>query len=193
MSAIPAVAFPFSASVIERLGWTLLHSLWQFALVALLVSTILAALRRSSATLRYGVLVAAMTVSAAVPIATWMILPIASDYFTRGALAAPRRLDPTAGPPIDPARRIDRPPLPDDSFTRIPPDAGPTYSAPGTLHDSVARDVRDTKRVAPSLWPRLQSSLRPWFAWIVAGWSIGVVVCSLRPCWGGVPFGVCGG
>jgi hypothetical protein len=63
---------------VERLGWVLVHSLWQFALAALLAGAIVRAMRRSSSAARYGVLVVAMAVSVAAPMATWMLQPSAS-------------------------------------------------------------------------------------------------------------------
>src|SRR5436190_21331596 len=64
-----------SETVVERLGWVLVHSLWQFALVALLAGAWVRALRRRSATTRYGVLVVAMAVSLTAPVATWLLQP----------------------------------------------------------------------------------------------------------------------
>ena len=40
----------------DRIGWVLVHSLWQFALVALLAMALHRALRRRSAITRYSVL-----------------------------------------------------------------------------------------------------------------------------------------
>ena len=60
---------------VERLGWVLVHSLWQFALMALLAGVTVQALRRRSAALRYVVLVVALVVSVAAPLATWFCLP----------------------------------------------------------------------------------------------------------------------
>ena len=42
-----------SSAIVQRLGWTLLHSVWQFALIAILLSALLAALRKRSANTRY--------------------------------------------------------------------------------------------------------------------------------------------
>ena len=55
----------------DRIGWVLVHSLWQFALVALLAIVLQRALQRRSATTRYRALLAAMFVMVAVPVATW--------------------------------------------------------------------------------------------------------------------------
>ena len=71
----------FSQSVVERLGWVLVHSLWEFALVALLAGVAVRALRRSSSSLRYGVLVVAMAMSVVAPLSTWQ--------FTASDVSAP--------------------------------------------------------------------------------------------------------
>ena len=59
---------------VERTGWVLIHSLWQFALVALLAVAVQWALRRRSAATRYGVLLAAMSIVVALPAATWFAI-----------------------------------------------------------------------------------------------------------------------
>ena len=80
---------------VEQLGWVLVHSLWQFALVALLAGVARRAMRRSSSAARYGVLVAAMTVMVVVPLATWLNSPSDSrdDLASRRALAPGHRRD----------------------------------------------------------------------------------------------------
>src|SRR5208283_5498533 len=55
----------------DRIGWMLVHSLWQFALVALLIILLRRALQRCSAVTRYGALLAALAIMAAMPVATW--------------------------------------------------------------------------------------------------------------------------
>ena len=55
-------------SLIERLGWVLVHLLWPFALVALLAGVVRRVMRRSTSATRYGVLVVAMAVMVVVPL-----------------------------------------------------------------------------------------------------------------------------
>ena len=76
MNQVLAFEWPFSELVIERLGWVLVHSFGQFALVALLAGLTVRAMRKCSATTRYGLLVVAMAVSVAAPMATWMLIEI---------------------------------------------------------------------------------------------------------------------
>lgn len=47
------IQYLFSTEIIEALGWTLVHSIWQGALVALLVSIILILMHKNSAQVRY--------------------------------------------------------------------------------------------------------------------------------------------
>ena len=60
------------SGLITSLGWTLLHSLWQIALVAALLLIALGTLRRSSAHIRYIVCVAALALSTALPVITFV-------------------------------------------------------------------------------------------------------------------------
>jgi osmotically-inducible protein OsmY len=75
MSVLLAFEWPIAEAVVERLGWVLVHSLWQFAFVALLAGVTVQALRRCSAATRYGVLVVALALVGAAPVATWIIQP----------------------------------------------------------------------------------------------------------------------
>ena len=52
---------------------------------------------------------------------------------------------------------------------------------PRQAHESPDQSVSLS---APSVLERAAAGLRPWLAWIVAVWSLGVVVCSARPALG---------
>src|SRR5262249_19423572 len=105
MNSLLAFELPFSESAIERLGWVLVHSFWQFAVVALLSAVVVRGLGRLAAEVRYGVLVGAMGVAVAAPVATWMELPgdqhdepppvVASEFELAAESAAHRRADAT--------------------------------------------------------------------------------------------------
>ncbi|MGA2257446.1 MAG: hypothetical protein ABSG53_22535, partial [Thermoguttaceae bacterium] len=56
---------------VVRLGWVLVHSLWQFALVALLMVLLQRTLLRRSATTRYGAFLAGMFIMVVMPVTTW--------------------------------------------------------------------------------------------------------------------------
>lgn len=60
--------------IIENLGWTLLHSLWQIAFVAVVLFSALQILREFSANLRYMISVLALSVSLILPVLTFSYL-----------------------------------------------------------------------------------------------------------------------
>ena len=68
------LGFLMQSSWADQIGWMLVHSLWQFALVALLAFVVQLALQRRSAIARYRALLAAMFVMVAVPITTCWLL-----------------------------------------------------------------------------------------------------------------------
>lgn len=72
----------FSPDVIERLGWVLIHSLWQFTVLTVLAAVIAAVLRRRSAAMRDGVAVIGMSLMVVAPYVTWIFVsatPMASS------------------------------------------------------------------------------------------------------------------
>ncbi len=169
---------------VEQLGWVLVHSLWQFAAVALLAAGIARVMRYSSASLRYVALVAALTAATSAPVATWLLLP---------PLATSPNLDLNA---------ITFP----GTTTSAPTDAQAVATMSNSLRGDIeglpegsdldtASGITDVTSSFPSAAPldanagltwsqELAKLLRPWLTWIVAAWSAGVVVCSVRPLWG---------
>src|SRR5579863_4441487 len=189
--------WPFSEIIVERLGWVLLHSLWQFTLVALLAGIIVRALRRTSAATRYVVLVVAMGVSVGTPIATWFLQPDAADDPASRAASAPG-LDQTSHSdpgqskePTDASSARPRLLEPTDAMTQPGPgelsDARPhrqPYAVPLAGNSLLESNPNVASPAEPSelTWSeRAQGILRPWLVWIVSGWSLGVALCSLRP------------
>jgi len=73
MSAIGAL---MNQSFVERLGWVLLHSIWQGGVVAIIFGLLRVALRRCSANIRYLTACAALLVLAGAPLATAVYGPI---------------------------------------------------------------------------------------------------------------------
>src|SRR5258708_39983182 len=68
-------AIHLSDTFIERLGWVLLHSVWLFALIALVVMVLERAMRRFSSGVRYGVFLLALGAMTLAPAATWLVMP----------------------------------------------------------------------------------------------------------------------
>ena len=67
-----------SQEIVQKLGWTLLHFVWQAAAVALLVAILLALLRKFTANLRYIVACAALGLTVLLPVATMQMVPIST-------------------------------------------------------------------------------------------------------------------
>ena len=182
MNLLRVFEWPNSESIVERLGWVLLHSLWQFSLVALLAGAVVRSLQRGSAAKRYALLVAALAVSVAAPLATWLLLPGDTQVAqASGAMTAPggptdaltnRRADatPLAGQLNMASGAIESGTSPNVTASRLPSDQLPAAStSPASSH-------------VDSTWlEAAKSALQPWLPWIVIGWSLGVVICSLRP------------
>ena len=61
--------------LVETFGWTLMHSLWELAAIAMLAGLLLIIMRRASANSRYWICCAAMALMAATPVVTlvWQI------------------------------------------------------------------------------------------------------------------------
>src|SRR5436309_11135759 len=64
-----------SAAFVERLGWVLVHSIWQFALLALAALVLQRVMQRASAATRYWVLLFALGTMMVAPVATWLAIP----------------------------------------------------------------------------------------------------------------------
>ncbi|MDB5392198.1 MAG: TonB domain/peptidase domain protein [Planctomycetaceae bacterium] len=177
-------------SLVERLGWVLVHSVWQFAIVALLVGLVIRTLRRRSAAIRYCLLVAAMALSVVAPGLTWVLQP---DDRSKSSV---NRLD---QPVIEPQSKVE---VVSDSVATLQPhdpdlsevstesgiDAANLRNLPSDNSRYLGHPPDEDQTIAPPISPRelswterVQSDLRPWLAWIVASWSLGVVIGSLRP------------
>jgi len=63
-----------SGPVVERLGWALVHSLWQGAAVAVLLALVLLVLRRATPQMRHAASLAALLVLATLPAVTFVAL-----------------------------------------------------------------------------------------------------------------------
>ena len=117
MNSLLAVQWPFSDSIVERIGWVLVHSVWQFVVLGLVAVIFLRLLRHRSSTARHGLLVFMLTAAVLAPVATWLLQPaslsqirepVAADKrpgndFASGATdfgnAVPKLLTPAAGMP----------------------------------------------------------------------------------------------
>src|SRR6185312_12816411 len=63
------------SEVVQRLGWTILHSLWEGAAVAAVLAILLALLRKHRPEVRYLLSCGAMLALLIAPVATFVLLP----------------------------------------------------------------------------------------------------------------------
>jgi hypothetical protein len=158
------------ASWAERIGWTLLHSLWQIAVIAGVYALVSFMLRKHSAKARYLLGCGSLLAMICFPVGTYLLLPdgsrpgatgpdttpVVAEFMEEGATdyplgaATPPMLEASADPPV------------------VQPDAG---LAPAPV---------DAAEVSPAA---IFSSavLRPWMPWATAVWLLGVSLLSMRP------------
>jgi beta-lactamase regulating signal transducer with metallopeptidase domain/HEAT repeat protein len=140
---------------IETIGWALVHSLWQAAVIALLAAIVFAVTSRRAPAVRYWTGLIALGAMAALPIATAMRMTSPDEIGTFEGILAPgsaQSNDLSAGEASSPA------------LLEAAAEPAPAVSA-GRPPFSVE-----------SLQP-LAASLLPW---IVAAWLVGLIVASAR-------------
>ncbi len=168
--------FQIPGSLIEQLGWLLVHSVWQFALIALVALFLGRAMRNCSAAARYGMLLLALTAMAVAPIVTMQFVAVselaaATSVEDRSAIIAPS-LSSESG------RSLDSPVTSELAESVLP--------VPRVDSDSVgtADGVGPLQFEASALltWrSMIEGRIRPWLSLIVGIWCSGVFAFALRP------------
>jgi len=161
-------AFLTDSPLVARLGWLLVHSLWQFTAVALFAALLLRLLRHASAEARYWCGLIALGAIVAAPPATWVLLPAQKLAANNGTQAA-----------------HDLPATPRMSLS-VADEPAPGLAAPGepALNLRPARPTTASPTASPpslAAWPSVEQIVSPWLPWIVLIWCGGVLVFSLRP------------
>ena len=179
----------FEDSLIDRVGWTLLHSLWQIALIAALVAVCHRLLIRRSANARYVAGCLALLAMIVVPGVTFCTLAGSEDTIGTSPLNS------TA---TDMSLRIERP-----LSSQQPPtvdhaavdskvsDIGEVNAS--SVAEAVASPLTAVNTVLPvdvpsgltaSVWHRLAMRLDRAMPTVVVCWMIGVLLLSIRPLFG---------
>ena len=138
---------------VEALGWTLIHFLWQGALVALMLALARVALKRRTANLRYLASCAAMLLMLALPVIT---------FVTLSSIAHKTRVVMT-DPPAPPKQTVKTDSLKSE-FGADSPIVGELTQSPAPT--SPRRQLRE-----------LFSGVAPW---LTSLWLAGVILLSLR-------------
>ncbi len=140
-------------NVTQALGWALLHSVWQGALAAWALASLLATVPARAARTRYALAVVTLIMMLAVPVATAVHLRTS-----------------TAPAPVDTARAGES-----VSATALPPAARRSQ-----LADRAAGTPAGPLSSAALLADRVRAGLEPVLPWVVVVWLAGVVILSLR-------------
>jgi beta-lactamase regulating signal transducer with metallopeptidase domain len=139
-----------SQGTTERLGWVLVHFLWQAAVVALLLAAFLRLLRRSGANVRY--------LTACAALAMMVVLPVATIYLIE-----------VAGPAAEVG------PGPEFAATTAPLPPGNVVQASDKVFTPSDVPLETADATIPISWnERIASVLRPALPYAVLGWLIGV-------------------
>jgi beta-lactamase regulating signal transducer with metallopeptidase domain/protocatechuate 3,4-dioxygenase beta subunit len=150
-----------ASPIVVRLGWTLLHSLWQGAAVAACAAASFALLRRHAPAIRYLVACAALALMVLLPAITFVCLAPsapASLAFSGAPAAAPQ-------PPAMPPPAIDSISAPAGPAISHPPAAQP---APPATHIT-----------SPAPWTFNAQTLDRFLPWATFAWMAGVLALSL--------------
>src|SRR5262245_57599365 len=138
-------------SVIEVLGWTLIHFTWQGALVALSLAGVLRMLRGSSTNTRYTAACVALLLMSSLPLFTITIIGLSAPYKT------------ASGPP--------------HQFAAQPS----SQPQPVEIEPAIVLTQTDIASASPRPWLYIRPApITPLLPWMILLWLLGVVFFSLR-------------
>lgn len=166
-----------AAPLVESIGWALVHSTWQIALVAALFAVAQFALRRHSAALRYALGCTALGTMAMVVAATVCLVWTTLGDRSRPAsiAAAPRSV--VVEPAIDPI--VVPTTIHDGSEIPSIPTPAPAVEMPSETSPAIEASSSGSPPSAP-FRRRLIDTIGEWLPWLVAGWLLGVVGFASR-------------
>jgi beta-lactamase regulating signal transducer with metallopeptidase domain len=141
-----------SQEIIQKLGWTLLHFIWQAAVAALLLAILLRVLRKSTANLRYIIAFMALTLIVLLPVITIQLVPVSVPQ-------SPAHIEPAPAPAVLATEEI---PIAETIVLeeRVQAESGAPISA-------------------DSWKQRAVELLEPALPYIVSGWLLGVFGLSI--------------
>ncbi len=145
-----------SQEIVQKLGWTLLHFVWQAVAVTLLLGILLAVLRKSSANLRYIVACAAMGLIVLLPIATMQLVSVSIPQ---------------------PLANTELPPAP--VIVTMQPITEETPQASVVEYEEPVQPESFSPAPAASWKQRAADRLEPALPYLVSGWLFGVFGLSL--------------
>ncbi len=190
---------------VESLGWMLVHSLWQLAVVAVLTAVLLRLLRSRSARSRYAVAVAMLALMAIGPVATWCLIsvepvPRVSSSRADERTAAVQQAAPVVQKPVtteagsvgvEEAPGVEGVVNPlavaaeqvevSAQTSEVSIDSTSETPAPALLLD---RKPASTVSLVRESIEKIARAIKPRLPILVSVWLLGVLICSIRPIWG---------
>lgn len=151
-----------------RLGWTLVYSLWEIAVVAVIVASLLALLRHRSANLWYLVACVGLAAMLVPPLVTYSLLPTEPDTI-EPPIAMPAAVANESPVPLPPLSR----------FAAEPPPASPLF-VPAETSDAAPADASPPAATATSPPQAASPAASRWVPWLAACWILGVLALSIR-------------
>ena len=167
---------------VERLGWTLIHTVWQFPLVALAAAALQWSLRRRSAHMRYAVGVLLLGAMAVAPVVTYGVVDVSRPSGAKPTpLGVKRTPDEMASD--DHVRFV---PSMAESDARGAPVRSARPTRPRAAETLAANRANDLSHERPSVsWVAVfRNRLAPRLPLFVSLWLAGMALFSLRPVWG---------
>ncbi len=150
-----AIEILLDRPVFQALGWTLIHFIWQGALIAILYLSATVVLRRSAATVRYAAACSAMVLMLIAPAVTMLTVSGGAERLPTDAIAAEAILD-----------------------TQTVARAAMPVADPSLSSTQEAELVPPSQADLIKLWA--QDRLPRAMPWLLALWFAGVVFLSLR-------------
>lgn len=161
------VGSPFT----EKLGWCLLHSLWQVALVGIVLKVALDLIGHRSARARYNLAFVALLCCMLAPVITWSVLATPERPVSVAKAAPPVLSEP---PPVE----TDRAPVVfEEETAKTWPDTGSTVENAPTAFGNITV-VPTTPEASSVAKNRSQFS---WLSWVTCVWLTGILISSFRP------------
>lgn len=144
-----------SQGLVQRLGWTLVHFVWQAGMVALLLAILLKLLRKSSANLRYIVACLALVIVVLLPAITMNLIPVTMSYSATEFEPEPAAITST--------------PVTIEQFSNI--------ETPVIETQHPVENVTVSPRIP--FRGRITEALEPFLPYVVLGWLVGVFGLSV--------------
>src|SRR5437773_8717160 len=160
-----------NSSLVESIGWLLVHSLWQFAAIGLVAAALLWLLRRASAETRYWSSLIALCAIVTTPLITWCYLPMRISPGLSG-MRTTAEIAPPEGKSIDRRETQSQPLL------VVEPD-------PAAVQPRIESASEFVRRADPLVWPirwlSVERMITPWLPVIVLTWCGGGLLFALGP------------